>query len=228
MSRVLYGRTGLLVLAGAVLLATPVSGLAQRVGFARGHIGGAYFAHGAFAGYHAGGYHSGFGRTTVARGSYPYYGGAYSSSYFPYYEAYPYVGEDMPYDLGDGGDYGPTDSGNSDSANPPLADYESRYPPGSGPVPRGEIADVTVYVPPDATVWFEGTLTTPTGAVRHFQSPPLAKGLAYVYTVRARWKVDGHEETQSQDIEITAGAHVVVHFPAPAKPAGKSAKRPNG
>jgi uncharacterized protein (TIGR03000 family) len=236
---------GLLLLAGAVLFATPGSGWARGGSFGGGHFGGAHIGGAHFAGarlggygggiYH-GGYHYGYG------GYHPYYGyhhsyHAYSGfypyygyDYYPYYDAYPYVGSGVATDSAHGGDFGgvaPTYLGDT-SVTVPDAGYQSYSPPATGTDQRNGIAHVTVNVPPDAKVWFDDTLTTSTGAVRQYDSPPLTPGTRYTYAVRARWNENGHEVTQMQRVEVTAGAHVNVRFPAPAKTTGQAPASTHG
>jgi uncharacterized protein (TIGR03000 family) len=79
-----------------------------------------------------------------------------------------------------------------------------------------------VNVPADAQIWVEDAKTKQTGPVREFQSPPLTPGTRYTYELRARWTENGREVTQTQEIPITAGAHVNVTFPMPSS----SAKQP--
>jgi uncharacterized protein (TIGR03000 family) len=72
---------------------------------------------------------------------------------------------------------------------------------------------ITVSVPADAEIWFEGTKMTSTGSVREYQSPPLTPGSGYTYDIRARWNENGHEVTQTQQVDVAAGSRVNVHFP---------------
>ena len=72
-------------------------------------------------------------------------------------------------------------------------------------------------VPAGAQVWFDGTATTSTGSVREFDSPPLTPGNRYSYEIQARWNENGQEVSQTQQVVVTAGAHVDVKFPAPPK-----------
>jgi uncharacterized protein (TIGR03000 family) len=84
---------------------------------------------------------------------------------------------------------------------------------GSVPTPVATTAHVTTSVPAGAEIWIDGTKTTSTGTVRQFQSPPLTPGQPYNYEIRARWSENGHEVTQTQKVEVTAGGHVNVTFP---------------
>ena len=45
---------------------------------------------------------------------------------------------------------------------------------------------ITVRLPADAELWFDGTKMTATGAVRTFSIPPITPGRQYSYTIRAR------------------------------------------
>ena len=81
--------------------------------------------------------------------------------------------------------------------------------------PRDASAQVTVDVPANARVWIDGTPTTSRGSVRKFITPPLKPGSRYTYQIKADWNDNGHERTQTQTVEFTAGAHVSVDFLAP-------------
>jgi uncharacterized protein (TIGR03000 family) len=222
-----FARVGILLLAGAVLLATPGSGRAAHGG---GHFGGASFggahfgAHlgaGNLGGYRGGFYHYGnhygyshaygYSRSYPHYGSYPYRG---FYSYSPYYGAYGYRGLAPGYASGyyaPGGYAPPTfpDDTTPEWEDPPPSVSDTR-------------AQVTVELPANAQLWFDGTATTSTGLVREFNSPPLEPGSRYSYEVRARWDEKGHTVTQTQKVEVTAGAHVQVTFPIPPRTAGPS------
>jgi uncharacterized protein (TIGR03000 family) len=253
--------SGLLLLAGAVVLVTPGLGQAQHGGgghgggghgggghgggFGGGHFGGGHFGGGHFGGSHFGGGHfpGSFGgaRFGGSRGgvySHPHYGGHHYGYYPYYYGGYPYLWSGADYGLGYYGSYGteaPSYYGDGDtssyydggtSVTPPATGYPSYYPsvtlaPETGLPQTDNPAGVTVKVPADAEIWFEGTKMTTKGSIREFQSPPLTPGSRYTYEVRARWKENGHEVTQTQEVAVTAGAHVNVSFPVtppPAKP----------
>jgi uncharacterized protein (TIGR03000 family) len=212
----------LLLLAGAVALATPSAGLAQHAGGGHaggGHAGGGHAGGGHFGGSQFGGFHGGsfngpahFGNFQNLRplyGFHPYYGFQPYYGYSPYYYgsygySYPYA-----YDSGYSGSYGGVIP-DSVGGIPPAGNYQSLYPPATQ---ADTIAHVTVRVPADARVWIQNTPTTSTGPVREFVSPPLTPGGQYTYDVRATWNENGHEVTQSQQVGIAAGASVEVVFP---------------
>ena len=79
-------------------------------------------------------------------------------------------------------------------------------------------------MPRNARVWFDGVLTTSTGSVREYQSPPVTPGQRYTYQIQARWNDNGQERTQTQQVEVTAGAHVNLRFPVPTTATGTAAK----
>jgi uncharacterized protein (TIGR03000 family) len=90
--------------------------------------------------------------------------------------------------------------------------------------PTDNRARVRVLVPADATVWFDGAKTQSTGSVRVYQSPRLSAGDVYTYTIRATWRGNGREVTQSQAVDVRAGTQSDVVFPrrasSPSPPGG--------
>jgi uncharacterized protein (TIGR03000 family) len=75
---------------------------------------------------------------------------------------------------------------------------------------------ITVLVPPDAEVFFDGNPTVQKGGERLFLCPPLPVGVKYHYDVLARWKEGGQTVEQTRRVEVTGGASVRVDFLAPA------------
>jgi uncharacterized protein (TIGR03000 family) len=242
MLRKLISYGGVMLLAGAALFGTPASSQAQHHGgghaggfhtggFHAGGFHGGDFHGGGFhgGGFHGGdfnrdfhggfsrdfhgGFHRGFGNFGLGYGYgyYPYYYGGYNAypsyyyggySYDPYSYAWPGVTDDSGYD----GSYGSVTP--SDSNGSPSVGSLSYYAPATD-----TSASVTVKVPEGARLWFNGTPMTATGSVREFTSPPLTPGRRYSYEVQARWNENGREMTQTQDVEVRAGAHVNVDFP---------------
>jgi uncharacterized protein (TIGR03000 family) len=209
-----------LLLSGSTILAAPGVSSAQR----GGHVGGANFGGYRGGAEHYGSYSGGY------RYGYPYahYGYGYGR-YYPYAGYTPFYYSDYPglgYDSSDSGSYGtnpyysgPFDRYYYDTAPPAgsaqaagngpstTSSYRSNYGPADDAA-----AHVTVNVPADARVWFEDTLTKSTGTVRRFDSPPLTPGERYTYRVRASWNDHGKEVTQTQEVEVRAGANVRVDF----------------
>ena len=75
---------------------------------------------------------------------------------------------------------------------------------------------ITVRVAPDAQIWFDDTATKQTGTLREFESPPLTPGKTYTYDIRAQWRENGREVTQSRHIGVQAGGRVTVDFTSPS------------
>jgi uncharacterized protein (TIGR03000 family) len=207
-------------------------------GYGGGHRGG-YRGGSYHGGAHYGGYHYGYHNYYPHHGAYgyrhyhPYYNGSYGY-YYPY--SYGSYGYDYPYNydpslyvlptdstyFGSAGDVAPYPADGITSATPSAGGYQAFYPPATVTTPADTRAHVTAKVPADAQIWFDGTPTTSTGPVRQFDSPPLTPGSRYGYEVRARWTENGHEVTQTQQVAVTAGAHVQVDFPVAPKTAEKT------
>jgi uncharacterized protein (TIGR03000 family) len=159
----------------------------------------------------------------------PYYGGSYG--YNPYYGYTPYFGS-YPYDDYAYSAYDPVYSG--DYYRPALTNPGGAAPGGSNPVGDQSSstsallaefdtrAHVTVTVPDDARVWFDGSAPSAAGRVRQFVTPPLEAGQQYTYWIRARWDENGQAVNQLQPVEVTAGARVNVQFLALPRTGGKA------
>jgi uncharacterized protein (TIGR03000 family) len=80
-------------------------------------------------------------------------------------------------------------------------------------VPTALPVYIEVRVPADAEIWFDGAKTVQAGTVRRFVSPPLTPGRDYSYEVRAKWREDERELTQSRRITFHAGEQVSITFP---------------
>jgi uncharacterized protein (TIGR03000 family) len=180
-------------------------------GYGSAHYGGSLggYAHGGY--YHGGFYghpygYSGYGHY---RHGYGYYGYGLGG-YYPYYNdyAYPYIGGyDYPdYDYGA---YDPYPAWPDESSTV----YQSFYRPLNASTDNR--AHVNVSVPVNAQLWFQDTLTSEKGTARRFESPALVPGKQYRYEVRAQWMENGREVTQTQNVDVYAGASVNMKFPVP-------------
>jgi uncharacterized protein (TIGR03000 family) len=80
---------------------------------------------------------------------------------------------------------------------------------------------VNLRVPSDAKIWFDGSQTNQTGAIRSFESPPVSVGREYAYEIRIQWKQDGKDVTQTRQIHVHAGdvINLTLGSPAEARPA---------
>jgi uncharacterized protein (TIGR03000 family) len=75
-------------------------------------------------------------------------------------------------------------------------------------------AEITLIVPANAEVFFDGNPTTQTGARRRYATPPLAVGRIYTYVVLARWQDGGRAVEQTRNVEVNGGASVELEFRA--------------
>jgi uncharacterized protein (TIGR03000 family) len=71
---------------------------------------------------------------------------------------------------------------------------------------------ITVVVPADAEVFFDGAPTSQKGAERLFVSPDLEPGKTYSYEVLARWKEKGQTVERTRTVPVSSGARVRVSF----------------
>jgi uncharacterized protein (TIGR03000 family) len=96
----------------------------------------------------------------------------------------------------------------------------AQTPAASSPGPA--TAQITVVVPADAEVFFDGDPTQQRGTERYFVSPPLEIGRTYRYVILARWAQGGKTIEQTRKVPVTGGATVRVDFlrPAPADAGG--------
>jgi uncharacterized protein (TIGR03000 family) len=94
------------------------------------------------------------------------------------------------------------------------------YPSGGGPAYAAEAGgageggpvSVTVRVPADAEVWFDGNKDSQKGPVRRFRVQSPEAGGAATHDVRARWKADGKTDERKRTVEVGGGDQVSVLF----------------
>jgi uncharacterized protein (TIGR03000 family) len=102
-----------------------------------------------------------------------------------------------------------------------VQEKDTQPPPATGevatsaPVATQDVAKITVIVPADAELFFDGSPTTQTGSQREFMTPPLAAGAHYSYSLRARWTADGRPVEQTRTVPVSPGAQVRVDFTSP-------------
>jgi uncharacterized protein (TIGR03000 family) len=197
--------------------------------YSGGRYGGfrnSYYPHNGYAHHYYGtyplyGYYPSYGLNSYGSG----YAGSYS--YDPMYsvtypDAYPYDNPSLQPDLRDSGSYesvAPTAPYSFGQLEPDTQTGAFAGASGSSNQPADTTVHVSVRVPAGAEIWFGGSRTISKGSVREFQSPSLTPGYQYTYEVRARWNENGHEVTQTQQVEVTAGARVEVDFPLGPKSA---------
>jgi hypothetical protein len=85
---------------------------------------------------------------------------------------------------------------------------------------------VTVQVPADAEVWFDGVKTTQTGA-RRYIPVPVSDGYNFTHHLRAIWLEKDKEVVHSCDVVVRSSNGTFVDFVPPASTtvlAGTTAK----
>ncbi|MBN9520006.1 TIGR03000 domain-containing protein [bacterium] len=154
-------------------------------------------------------YHYGYGYRPFY-GFYPY---SYGYGVYPYSWSYPPVGGYLTTDPA---------VGSVPATDPPAANGTDpggtqNPPPAAAPVSAGadttRTAHITVNLPADAVLWFDGIQMTATGTVREFNTPPVAAGQHYAYQVHAVWMLDNRPMDQTQQVEFTAGDRIAVTLP---------------
>jgi len=85
-----------------------------------------------------------------------------------------------------------------------LTDSTSPLPGGTYRPAADTSAHITLRVPADAQVWFDGKATKQTGTLRQFNSPPLTPGKKFVYEVRVRSMKDGKPIEEKRRIKVEA------------------------
>lgn len=221
---------GGLLAAAAVFLLVPTNGMAQvRFGVGTPYggvsVGGRPYGYGynpgyAGFGYNRGYYNPGYAYSPLGTG---YYGSTWGYNNPAFSQGYAnnwYGGRYYNYTPNSGAftySYAP-------SGYQPTTGYQVYYPPttsggtnyyygGATTVGQtGNTARIEVRVPADARIWFDGTQTSQTGAVRNFVSPPLNAGENYAYEIRAQWMENGREVNQSRRVSVRTGANEVVDF----------------
>jgi len=211
-------------MAVAGLFLTPESGKAHpqggiSIGIYRGYPGNFYYP--GSAGYYRhypGGYVPGYAAYSFVgvhpsyypnyyRYSYPYSYSRYSSPAIRYYSPAYYSVSGYPSSV----IYVVPKSSVRAYYAPNTATSEIAPPPRMVPsAPAKKAVNITVRVPADAEIWFDGTKTSQTGASRQFVSPPLATDKSYQYEVKARWLEDGNEVIRTRRVEVQGGSRVNV------------------
>ncbi|HEY1186441.1 MAG TPA: TIGR03000 domain-containing protein [Gemmata sp.] len=82
--------------------------------------------------------------------------------------------------------------------------------PKGKPEPKGAEGTVSVMLPADATLLFNGTPAAGSGAVRTFRTPALQTGVAYRYELTAEVVRDGRTERVTESVVVRAGETATV------------------
>ena len=101
---------------------------------------------------------------------------------------------------------------------PPSAQGPGEYLLDTAQTPLRSTALVSVWVPANAELRFDGVPTDERGPYRRFTTPTLIPGREYAYTVTATWTENGRQVTQTRQVPIRAGDRLVVDFRQPEAP----------
>jgi uncharacterized protein (TIGR03000 family) len=104
--------------------------------------------------------------------------------------------------------------------SPPLPKFlrvtyaapESNSYVAAGEVEGPRAAQIDVRLPAGATILFDNSPTSQTGALRHFVSPPLHPDKDYFYTVKVRWQEGGKVVIRSSKVAVHAGDRLNLSF----------------
>lgn len=206
------------VLSAAALLVSAGAVSAQHGHGGWGHGGHGGWGHGGWGHGHVTGLghylhdHAGYGY-----GHHHHYPYGYSYSYPSIYSGYSY--------------YSPTLYSGSYYATPVYSSVPNYGTPAVGlPVqpaaPVGNVARVEVVVPSaDAQVWVEGVEMASRGTNRVLESPELAPGRSYTYTIRASWNQGNQTVGDERKVDVVPGQTFSVDFTR-AAPRGNAERMP--
>jgi uncharacterized protein (TIGR03000 family) len=97
------------------------------------------------------------------------------------------------------------------AASTSAAAWAGDSPTSGGPKVRRPV-QITIRVPAEAKIWFDGEQTGQTGTTRVFVSPPLELGRDYHYEVRARWQDGEGTVERTRRLSFRAGETIGLDF----------------
>lgn len=87
----------------------------------------------------------------------------------------------------------------------------------AAPAQQAAPVRLRVKLPQDATLEIDGTVTKQTGSERVFESPPVAPGKTYTYTLVATWKRLGEPIVRRETVKVTPGKEVEIDLRDPPR-----------
>jgi uncharacterized protein (TIGR03000 family) len=81
---------------------------------------------------------------------------------------------------------------------------------------NAQTARITVKLPSTARLWVDNVNCPITSSERSFNTPALAPGQQYYYTLRMEVEKDGQTVAENRRVFVAAGQRVSVDFNAPA------------
>lgn len=130
--------------------------------------------------------------------------------YYPWYAYYDFSSGPYANWLAGGGYAGYASHGPAGYYNYPLGEHAGVGSAGDAAVPAGEEGQVSVTLPADAKLLFNGAAATGTGATRTFRTPALQKGVEYRYVLTAEVVRDGRTERVTETVVVRAGEIATV------------------
>jgi uncharacterized protein (TIGR03000 family) len=97
------------------------------------------------------------------------------------------------------------------TAPPQMEARRSLYEPPAQPTP----AYLTLRVPAQAEISFDGEKTMQKGALRRYISPPVNPSGMYTYEIKAKWMQDGQERVVTRNVDVRAGEQLQVDLTRP-------------
>jgi uncharacterized protein (TIGR03000 family) len=76
---------------------------------------------------------------------------------------------------------------------------------------------LTLYVPPDALVSFDGVQTSQRGLSRRFMTEPLTPGREYSYEISVSWVEDSRAVVRKRRVTFWAGERIMLDIGSPAQ-----------
>lgn len=177
------------------------------------------YAPGYFSAQHGGYFPGYYGGHRVIGGYYPGYFSHYPAGYAGYGGYYPGYFSDLHAESAfpalpnaPAYYYSPAtvESSGGRSVLPEVRELQSLDPSQTG---GGAV--ISVHVPADAEVWFDGHETKQRGADRKFTTPPMPVGRLNHYEVHARWKKGGRVVDQTRTVPVSANHRTEVDFTQP-------------
>ena len=139
--------------------------------------------------------------------------------YFPWYAYYNFSSGPYANWMAGGGSAGYADHGPAGYyyypglSGPPAGAMPAISPAKKGedkPKDGGKAGMVSVTLPADAKLLFNGVAASGTGGIRAFQTPPLAAGQNYTYELTAEVTRDGRTERVTETVIVRAGEIATV------------------
>jgi uncharacterized protein (TIGR03000 family) len=85
----------------------------------------------------------------------------------------------------------------------------------TGAAEKAKAAEIILYVPTGAEIWFNDDKTSQSGPVWVYKTPPLPPGRDFSYQLRVRWKEGESTVERNHPLTFRAGDEITLHFTKP-------------